>query len=199
MLMRRVSSNDKIPDGRLRTAVASGAAVALATASLGVVGTAGASCINFSGIGIGEGAALHCEASFGNIAIVIGPTPADGEGSDAVAGNPSQFSFGNIAISVGSSAENFSNTSAGRAVAMGLPNIGNFSFATAGSSATTAGLINFAGSFGGTDSELFSAGVANSTLNIGSRNALASTGVGNSVLFLVGLGPAPCRSLALSA
>ena len=56
MLMRRVSSKDKIPNGLLRTAVASGAAVALATASLGVVGTATASCINFSGIAIGGGA-----------------------------------------------------------------------------------------------------------------------------------------------
>ena len=53
MLMRRASSKDKIPDGLLRTAVASGAAVALATASLGALGTATASCINFSGIAIG--------------------------------------------------------------------------------------------------------------------------------------------------
>ena len=78
MLMRRVSSKDKIPNGPLRTAVASGAAVALATASLGVVGTAAASCINFGGIAIGGGGAIHCQATFGSIAIVIGPTPADG-------------------------------------------------------------------------------------------------------------------------
>ncbi len=58
MLMRRVSSKDKIPNGPLRTAVASGAAVALATASLGVVGPASASCINIWGFGIGGG---HCQ------------------------------------------------------------------------------------------------------------------------------------------
>ncbi len=136
MLMRRVSSKDKIPDGLLRTAVASGAAVALATASLGVLGTASASCINFSGIGIGDGAAVHCQASFGSIAIVIGPTPAGGNGSTQLPAILRLFSPFNIAISVGSAVgRELTSTSAGQLTSTGLPNIGNVSFATAGSSA----------------------------------------------------------------
>ena len=114
MLMRRVSSKDKIPDGLLRTAVASGAAVALATASLGVIGTASASCFNFSGISIGRGPGNHCQASFGSIAIVIGDTPADRQASDAMAGNPSVFSPFNFALSVGGTATQRTNTSAGQ-------------------------------------------------------------------------------------
>ena len=87
-----------------RSAVASGVAVAaagLAVASLGVVGTATASCVNISGIAIGGGGPTgHCQASFGSISIVIGPTPTDEDGSDAFAGNE-QFSPFNFAISVG--------------------------------------------------------------------------------------------------
>ena len=187
MLMRRVSSKDKIPNGRRRTAVASGAAVALATASLGVVGTATASCINFSGIAIGGGGPTgHCQASFGNIAIVIGPTPADADRQRRICRQSSGSSFGNIAISVGGTATQRTNTSAGQFTAGGLPNIGNVSFATAGSSATTAGLFNLGASLGGTRSSVFAAGVANSALNIGSDNALASTGVVNNTTNLFG-------------
>ena len=194
MLMRRVSSKDKIPDGLLRTAVVSGAAVALATASLGVVGTATASCINFSGIAIGGGGASGaCQAAFGSIAIVIGPTPVNADGvftggSTANAGNPSVFSFGNIAISVGGTVEQPTDTSAGQFTGTGLPNIGNVSFATAGSSATTAGLFNLGASLGGTRSNVIAAGVANSALNIGSDNTLVSAGVVNNTTNLFGDG-----------
>ena len=192
MLMRKVSSKDKIPTGLLRNAVAAGAAVAFATASLGVVGTATASCINFSGIAIGGGgSAGACQAAFGSIAIVIGPTPVneDGEftgGSTASAGNPSVFSLGNIAISVGGTVEQPTSTSAGQLTSTGLPNIGNVSFATAGSSATTAGLFNLGASLGGTRSTVIAAGAGNSALNIGSDNVLASTGVVNNATNLFG-------------
>ena len=192
MLMRRVSSKDKIPNGPLRTAVASGAAVALATASLGVVGTAAASCINFSGIAIGGGGASGaCQAAFGSIAIVIGPTPVNEDGvyaggSTANAGNPSEFSFFNLAISVGGTVEQPTQTSAGQLPSTGLPKIGNVSFATAGSSATTAGILNLADSFGGTRSKVIALGVGNSGINLGSDNTLASTGVVNNTTNLFG-------------
>ena len=158
----------------------------MAAASLGVVGPANASCVNFSGIKIGGGAALHCQASFGSVAIVIGPTPADGAGSDAFAGNPSQFGFLNFAISVGGTATQPTNTSAGQFPAGGLPNIGNVSFATAGSSATSSGLVNLAASFGGTRSTVVAAGALNSGLNLGSDNLLASQGVVNNSTVLFG-------------
>ena len=113
----------------------------------------------------------------------------DGEftaGSNAFAGNPSVFSLVNIAISVGGTAEQPTNTSAGQLDCYGLPNIGNVSFATAGSSATTAGLFNLAASFGGTRSTVIAAGAGNSALNLGSDNALASTGVVNNATNLFG-------------
>ncbi len=203
MLMRRVSSKDKIPNGPLRTAVASGAAVALATASLGVVGTAAASCINFGGIAIGGGgAAGACQAAFGSIAIVIGDTPVNEDGvytglTFAKAGNPSGFSFGNLAISVGGTVAQPTVTSAGRPGLLpdtGLPNIGNVSFATAGSSATTAGILNLADSAGGTRSRLTAVGAGNSALNIGSDNNLTSTGVVNNTTNLFGDGNKPLIS-----
>ena len=172
MSKRRAISQSKLASGLL-VGLASG----LAAASLGTAGTASASCVNFSGIKIGGGAALHCQASFGSFAIVIGPTPADGPGSDAFAGNPSRFGFLNIAVSVGGTATQPTNTSAGQFSAGGLPNIGNVSFATAGSSATSAGLVNLAASFGGTRSTVVAAGALNSGLNLGSDNDLFSTGV----------------------
>jgi hypothetical protein len=145
--------------------------------------------VNFSGIAIGGGGPTgHCQATFGNIAIVIGPTPADGPGSDAFAGNPQVLSLGNIAISVGGTATTVggTNTSAGQFSAMGLPNIGNVSFATAGSSSTTAGFFNLGASLGGTRSQLVAAGVGNSALNLGSDNTLAATGVVNNATNLSG-------------
>ena len=175
--------------GPRRTAVALGLAAGLAAAtaaSLGVVGTASASCVNISGIAIGGGGPTgHCQASFGSLSIVIGPTPTDEEGSDAFAGNSEQFSPFNIAISVGGTAEQPTFTSAGRGMVAGLPSIGNVSFATAGSDANTGGVVNLAASFGGTDSDLLSAGVGNSALNLGSHNALRALGVVNNstVLF----------------
>ena len=181
MSKRRAISQSKLASGLL-VGLASG----LAAASLGTVGTANASCVNFSGIKIGGGAALHCQASFGSFAIVIGPTPADGPGSDAFAGNPSQFGFLNFAVSVGGTATQPTNTSAGQFGAANLPNIGNVSFATAGSSATTAGLVNLAASFGGTRSTVVAAGGLNSGLNLGSDNQLFSTGVINNSTVLFG-------------
>ncbi|HET7667702.1 MAG TPA: hypothetical protein VFK56_16875, partial [Mycobacterium sp.] len=181
----------KQASGRRRGAAAgltAGLAVGLATASLGVVGTAAATCINISGIAIGGGGPTgHCQASFGSIAIVIGPTPTDEDGSNAVAGNADQFSPFNIAISVGGTTEQPTSTSAGAGLLpTDLPNVGNLSFATAGSSATAEGVVNLAASLGGTRSALVSAGVGNSTLNLGSDNDLAATGVGNNATSLLG-------------
>ena len=185
MVNSGVISKGALATGVLGVGLVSG----LAAASLGMTGVAVASCVNFSGIAIGGGGPTgHCQATFGNIAIVIGPTPADGVGSDAFAGNPSQFSLGNIAISVGGTTEQPTSTSAGRAVAMGLPNIGNVSFATAGSSSTTAGLFNLGASLGGTRSELIAAGLGNSALNLGSDNLLVATGTVNNATNLSGNG-----------
>ena len=185
MVNSGVISKGALATGVLGVGLVSG----LAAASLGMTGVAVASCVNFSGIAIGGGGPTgHCQATFGNIAIVIGPTPADGPGSDAFAGNPSQFSLGNIAISVGGTTEQPTSTSAGRAVAMGLPNIGNVSFATAGSEATTAGLFNLGASLGGTRSELIAAGLGNSALNLGSDNLLVATGTVNNATNLSGNG-----------
>src|SRR5262245_55305308 len=153
----------KQASGQRRSAVALGLAAGLAAAtaaSLGVVGTASASCVNISGLAIGGGGAEgHCQASFGSFSIVIGPTPTDEDGSDAFAGNPEAFSPFNFAISVGGTAEQPTFTSAGRGMVEGLPSIGNVSFATAGSTANSGGLVNLAASFGGTGSDLLSAGL----------------------------------------
>jgi len=185
MVNSGVISKGALATGVLGVGLVSG----LAAASLGMTGVAVASCVNFSGIAIGGvGAGGHCQAAFGNIAIVIGPTPADGPGSDAFAGNPQVLSLGNIAISVGGTATTVggTNTSAGQFSAMGLPNIGNVSFATAGSSSTTAGLFNLGASLGGTRSELIAAGLGNSALNLGSDNLLVATGTVNNATNLSG-------------
>ena len=87
MLMRKVSSKDRIPNGLLRTAAASGAAVALAAASLGGIGTASGTCIGISGIDIGDG----CTTTFGNYALGLG------DGTVATATN----GFINGAIAIG--------------------------------------------------------------------------------------------------
>ena len=78
------------------------------------------------------------------------------------------------------------NTSAGQFPAGGLPNLFNVSFATAGSSASTAGILNLADSAGGTRSSVIVAGLANSALNIGSDNTLISAGVVNNTTNLFG-------------
>ena len=185
MVNSGVISKGALATGVLGVGLVSG----LAAASLGMTGVAVASCVNFSGIAIGGGGPTgHCQATFGNIAIVIGPTPADGPGSNAFAGNPQVLSLGNIAISVGGTTEQPTSTSAGRAVAMGLPNIGNVSFATAGSEATTAGLFNLGASLGGTRSELIAAGLGNSALNLGSDNLLVASGTVNNATNLSGNG-----------
>jgi hypothetical protein len=152
------------------------AASGLLAASLGGAPTANAWCVNFSGLNLGSG----CTASFGSIAIVLGP-----DTSTAVAGDPSVFSLFNIAISVGGTATHPTETFAGVGDANGLPNIGNVAFATAGSGAEAYGLINLAASLGGSTSGLSSAGVGNSTLNLGSNNVVVASGfVNNStVLF----------------
>jgi hypothetical protein len=172
MLMRRVSSKDKNPTGLLRTAMASGAAVALATASMGALGTATASCFSFSGFGLGDG----CESGFGSFAIVIGPSGDVEGGSTATAGNVGPFSPFNFAISVGSN----TFTSAGTTEAIpGVPALGNIAFATAGSRAIATGIGNIASSLGGTRSSVTAIGVGNSAINLGSDNTLVSTGVVN--------------------
>jgi len=183
MVNSGVISKGALATGVLGVGLVSG----LAAASLGMTGVAVASCVNFSGIAIGGGGAGgHCQAAFGNIAIVIGPTPADGPGSNAFAGNPQVLSLGNIAISVGGTVEQPTSTSAGQLTATGLPNIGNVSFATAGSEATTAGLFNLGASLGGTRSQLIAAGVGNSALNLGSDNLLVATGTVNNATNLSG-------------
>jgi hypothetical protein len=172
MLMRRVSSKDKNPTGLLRTAMASGAAVVLATASMGALGTATASCFSFSGFGLGDG----CESGFGSFAIVIGPSGDVEGGSTATAGNVGPFSPFNFAISVGSN----TFTSAGTTEAIpGVPALGNIAFATAGSRAIATGIGNIASSLGGTRSSVTAIGVGNSAINLGSDNTLVSTGVVN--------------------
>ena len=72
MLMRRVSAKDKIPNGLLRTAAASGIAVGLATASLGGIGTANGTCIGFSGFNIDDGSG-GCFTTVGSFALGLGP------------------------------------------------------------------------------------------------------------------------------
>ena len=117
MLMRKVSSKDKIPNGLLRTAVASGVAVGLATASLGGIGTASGTCIGISGINIGEG----CDSSFGNFALGLGEGTvavardgfingaiAIGTNVGAFAGVPEGISVANIALNLGSAEVPFS-------------------------------------------------------------------------------------------
>ena len=170
-------SQGKLASGLLGVGLASG----LVALSLGVVGPATASCISFGGIAIGEGAATHCVASFGSIAIVLGPTPAGALGSKAFAGN-TMFSPFNFAISVGGTETKPTITSAGLVplpLPGGLPQIGNVSFATAGSQATSAGILNLADSFGGTGSTTAALGLGNSSLNLGSDNHLTSAGVVN--------------------
>ena len=186
MVNSGVISKGALATGVLGVGLVSG----LAAASLGMTGVAVASCVNFSGIAIGGGGAGgHCQAAFGNIAIVIGPTPADGPGSNAFAGNPQVLSLGNIAISVGGTAEQPTDTFAGTGlIDTGLPDIGNVSFATAGSSSTTAGLFNLGASLGGTRSELIAAGLGNSALNLGSDNLLVASGTVNNATNLSGNG-----------
>ena len=190
MVNSGVISKGALATGVLGVGLVSG----LAAASLGMTGVAVASCVNFSGIAIGGGGAGGaCQAAFGSIAIVIGPTPVNEDGvftggSKASAGNPSVFSLGNIAISVGGTVEQPTSTSAGQLTATGLPNIGNVSFATAGSSSTTAGLFNLGASLGGTRSELIAAGLGNSALNLGSDNLLVASGTVNNATNLSGNG-----------
>jgi hypothetical protein len=136
----------------LGVAVASG----VVAASLGVAPAANALCANISGLNLGTG----CTASLGSIALVLGPT------GTAIAGIPGTFSPFNIAISVGTGAV----TEAGFVAFMGLPNIGNVSFATDGSLARTAGLFNLAASLGGTGNSLVAAGVVNNATVLFSNN-----------------------------
>jgi hypothetical protein len=92
------------------------------------------------------------------------------------------FSPFNFAISVGGTETQPTITSAGLLplpLPGGLPQTGNVSFATAGSSATSAGILNLADSFGGTRSTTAALGVGNSSLNLGSDNHLTSAGVVN--------------------
>jgi hypothetical protein len=88
---------------------------------------------------------------------------------------------------VGGTAEQPTQTFAGT-VLLTLPNIGNLSFATAGSSATTAGVVNLAASFGGTGSALIAIGVGNDALNLGSHNSLTAAGYVNNATVLFGDG-----------
>ena len=184
------TSRRRLASGLLGVGLVSG----LAAASLGMAGPVGASCINVFGFAIGGGGASGaCQAAFGSIAIVIGPTPVNADGvftggSTAIAGNPSVFSFGNIAISVGGTVEQPTSTSAGQFTSTGLPLIGNVAFATAGSSATSFGIFNLGASLGGTRSSVIAAGIANSALNLGSDNVLASAGVVNNTTNLFGDG-----------
>ena len=74
MVKSGVISKGALATGVLGVGLVSG----LAAASLGMTGVAVASCVNISGIAIGGGGADGaCQAAFGSIAIVIGPTPAD--------------------------------------------------------------------------------------------------------------------------
>jgi len=171
--MRRVTTKEKVNNGLVRAALVAGVTSGVVAASLGVVGTATASCFSISGFGIGDG----CVASFGSVAIVIGPSGTGA--STATAGNVGPFSPFNLAISVGT-ADQDTHTSAGTTEAIpGVPSLGNVSFATAGSRAISTGIFNLASSVGGTNSTLIAAGVGNSALNLGSNNELQSLGVFN--------------------
>ena len=72
MLMRRVSTTDKIPNGLLRSAVASGIVVAsgVTAATMGGVGTANATCLSVSGINI---FGSECTSSPLSFAFALGP------------------------------------------------------------------------------------------------------------------------------
>jgi hypothetical protein len=156
----------------LTAVVASG----LLATSLGVAPMAGAWCANISGLSLGSG----CTASFGSIAIVLGPSS-----STAIAGNSEDFSPFNLAISVGTN----THTGAGHIPSediTGILNIGSVAFASAGSSAQSSGLINLAASFGGTGSSLTAIGVGNNALNLGSGNILFATGIVNHASVLLG-------------
>ena len=70
-----------ISQGKLASGLLGWVASGLVAASLGGVGTANASCVNFGGIAIGGGGSGGaCQAAFGSIAIVIGPTPVNEDG-----------------------------------------------------------------------------------------------------------------------
>jgi hypothetical protein len=151
----------KQTSGRRRSVVASCAA-ALAAAgvasAVGVAPTAGALCVGFSGLDIGNG----CHSSFLSFALVLGP-----DTGTADAGIPGTFSPFNIAISLGDS-----HTNAGGPFtpATGLMNIGNIAFANPGNTVTAVGILNLAASLGGTGSGLNAVGVGNNAWNIGSHN-----------------------------
>ncbi len=163
----------KDTSARRRGAVTSGlaavAASGLLAASLGMAPLANAWCANIGGLALGSG----CKATFGSIAIVLGP-----DESTAQAGVEDEFSPFNIAISIGSNTQ----SAAGYVpsdLLNGLPNIANIAFATAGSTALSSGLLNLAASLGGTDSVLTGVGVANNVWNLGSQNTVIAQGFVN--------------------
>ncbi|CRZ15815.1 hypothetical protein [Mycolicibacterium neworleansense] len=100
-----------------RATIIGGLATGLATLSMSAIGSANASCVSFSGFGIGGG----CQSSFGSFALVIGSGQATANG------------FLTAAISTGSQTTSSTDGLLSLAYAGGT-----------GSSATTLGALNFA-------------------------------------------------------
>ena len=119
MLMRRVSTKDKVNNGLVRAALVAGVASAVAVGSLSGVGPANGTCIGISGINIGSGFA----STFGNFALGLGEgTVANSSGGflngaiavgtnvAALAGDPfntGTFSVANLALNLGSAEDRF--------------------------------------------------------------------------------------------
>jgi hypothetical protein len=76
VLMRRVTTKDKLNNGLVRAALVAGVTSGVVAASLNGFGPANATCIGFSGIDIGSG----CSSDFGTFALVLGEGTADAVG-----------------------------------------------------------------------------------------------------------------------
>ena len=204
MLMRKGSSMDKIPNGLLRTAAASGLAAGLVATSLGVGGTANGTCIGITGINIGEG----CDSSFGNFALGLGEGTvavardgfingaiAIGTNVGAFAGVPEGISVANVALNLGSADVPFSlNPDTGAVV---VP-VGAYNGVLAGPGflnlgVNLTGAANAGGGQGPRPMEIRASGIASSVINaIGAnRNSLTSEGILANTTVLGGLFPGP--------
>ena len=78
---RRAISRNKFTSGLLRGAAVSGLATGLASASLGGIPTASATCLGIFGISINDGSGGHCSSDLTTFSLGLGPgTSATAEG-----------------------------------------------------------------------------------------------------------------------
>ncbi len=184
MLMRRVSSKDRIPNGLVRTALVAGVASGVVAASLGGVGTASGTCIGLSGIDIGDG----CETTFGNFALGLGDETvatatngfingaiAIGTNIEAIAGT-GPLDFFNFAFNSGNATDGATSTVTagdGPGLLPLLPSGFNLAANIAGDANAGAG-----GNVGPQDMDIFAGdGFGNVALNFnGNRNRITAGG-----------------------